>query len=187
MTDFLFPTISSPKQSIVSQLFSRTILVGQEVCQISHSDLARLTGLTIITVRKAIRELIEDKFIEVIGEHKPKSASTYKLNIPTNIPQTLKIQRNPYLLFKETSKEAGKETYKLTPEGKGLLNTIKTSLSPSETNDIYIIAKKEIANTNINLEDKVDEIVIRRYFSEDKKRKYCFILQRTEYADNLRT
>ncbi len=173
MTDFLFPTISSPKQSIVSQLFSRTILLEQESCQISHSDIARLTGLTIITVRKAMRELIKDKIIEVIGEHKPKSASTYKLHIPTNMPQTLKIQRNPYLLFKDTSKETDKETYKLTPEGKRLLDTIKTSLSPSETTDIYKIAKDEIANTDINLEDKVDEIIIRRYFSEDKKRKYC--------------
>lgn len=169
-TDFLCPTLSPAEQTIALQIFSRTIAVGQDACRISHKDIARLTGLSDITVRKAIRSLLNAGILVMVGESRPKSASTYKIKVPLNLPQTFKIQRNPYLLFKEEG-EASAEAYKLTPEGKDVLDVIKNSLSSSEMSDIYRAAQEELGK-NENLEGKVDAIIIRRYFSEEKKKKY---------------
>jgi hypothetical protein len=176
MTDFLFPTLSPAEQSVVMQIFSRTWAVGEDSCRLSCGDLARLTGMTTLTLRKAIKRLTQKGVLISLSEHKPKVARSYKLHIPKNIPQSLKIQRNPYLIC-NPEKEETTEKYKLSPEGKGLVEVIKNSLSSSELSDIYRLANEEMSEGE-SLESVVESIIVRRYFSDEKKRKFLLFNQR---------
>ena len=101
-TDFLARKVKSPaKQAILDQIFSRTILVGQEACTLSYSDLNALTGMAIKTISRALKELIaKDGLVVLQGAYGPRVAQTYRLNIqiPVKTEQAFSIQRDLWLL-----------------------------------------------------------------------------------------
>lgn len=171
MTDFLFETLRASEQAIVLQVFSRTLAVGEDSCRLSLKDFEDLTGMAESTVRRSVATLKKRGILQVLDEHTAKLAKSYRLLIPTNYPQKHRIQRNPHLLFRKEGAPAAGPRYTLTDNGKVVLETIRESLGESELADIHRLAKMEMVSGE-KLEDKVDEIIIRRYFSEEKKRKY---------------
>ncbi len=53
-TDYLSPLLTPPQSQIVDHIFSRSIMVGQDTCRLSYSDLARLTRTSIATTARSI-------------------------------------------------------------------------------------------------------------------------------------
>ncbi len=182
-TDYLAPRLGSAvKQAIVDQLFSRTVLVGKETVRISHADLSKLTGISSVTISKAMKELIKDGIIMIVGEYKPRIANEYKLSlrVPDNLSQWFSAQRNPYHVIKQITDAADEYTesitLNLTEEGQAVVNSIKESMTAQEK-ELYrkkareelILEGKDVTESNI--ENKITEIILRG-FSDDKKRKY---------------
>ncbi|HAK87645.1 MAG: hypothetical protein A2X55_08985 [Nitrospirae bacterium GWB2_47_37] len=179
-TDFLSPKLrSKTKNAIVDHLFSRTIVVGKETCRISHSEFAKLTGISVPTVSRAMRALIKDGIVLIRGAYKPRVPCEYGLNItvPRNIDIWFTPQRNPWLLLGEIIGDAVREEYiELTAEGQAVINSIKDNLSPREKEELrkkaqdeLIFLEKDLIEANI--ERKIAEILIRN-FSDEKRRKY---------------
>ncbi|MBI3592924.1 MAG: winged helix-turn-helix transcriptional regulator, partial [Nitrospirae bacterium] len=128
-TDFLSPKLrSKTKNAIVDHLFSRTILVGKETCRISHSELAKLTGISVPTISRAMRALIKDGIVLIRGAYKPRVPCEYGLNInvPRNIELWFSPQRNPWLLLGEIigGDETGEADMELTADGQVVINSI---------------------------------------------------------------
>lgn len=180
-TDFLAPQLKGAvKQAIVDQLFSRTILVGKESVRISHSDISKLTGISTITISRAMKELIRDRIIRVLGSYKPRTANEYGLNIqaPTNLQIWFSAQRDPRLVLNEVSGvEAEVTSLTLTAEGEAVINSIKDSMSVAEKEIYKRKAQEELILmgldlTELNIENKITEMLLRS-FSDEKRNKYC--------------
>jgi len=182
-TDYLAPRLGGAvKQAIVDQLFSRTVLVGKETVRISHTDLSKLTGISPVTISKAMKELIKEGIIMIVGEYRPRVANEYKLNlrVPDNLSQWFSAQRNPFSVIKQLTGSADDYTesitLNLTEEGQAVVNSIKESMTTLEK-ELYrkkareelILEGKDVTESNI--ENKITEIILRG-FSDDKKRKY---------------
>jgi DNA-binding Lrp family transcriptional regulator len=178
-TDFLSPKLrSKTKNAIIDHLFSRTILVGKDTCRVSHSELAKLTGISTPTISKAMRGLIKDGIVLIRGAYKPRVSCEYGLNInvPKNIELWFSPQRNPWLLLGEIIGEddAGEENIELTAEGQAVINSIKDNLSHREKEELNKKAREELIFlekdlTEANIERKIAEILVRN-FSEEKKK-----------------
>lgn len=178
-TDYLASRLSTVQQVIVDQLFSRTILVGKESVRISYTDLSRLTGISFVTISKAMKGLIKDKLVKITGNYRPRIANEYSLNleIPGNLQAWFSAQRDPYGTLARLSGEEEEQDWELTTEGEAILNSIKDSMTYSEK-ELYrkkaqeelVLQGKEITDTNID--NKITEILLRS-FSDEKKKRYC--------------
>jgi hypothetical protein len=183
-TDFLARKVKSPaKQAILDQIFSRTILVGQDACTLSYSDLNALTGMAIKTIARALKELIvKDGIVVLQGAYGPRVAQTYRLNIqiPVKTEQAFPIQRDPWLLVASvmgTTTEPGLEKLDLTPEGRAVIETIKQSLKRSEYG-VYrrrayqLLSSREQAPTEATIEEAINELILDN-FSDEKRLLYA--------------
>lgn len=180
-TDFLSPKLrSKTKNAIVDHLFSRTILVGKETCRISHSELAKLTSISVPTISRAMRALIKDGIVLIKGAYKPRVPCEYGLNIsvPRNIEIWFTPQRNPWLMLGEImgGDDAREEDIELTAEGQVVINSIKDNLTHREKEELNKKAREELIFlekdlTEANIERKITEILVRS-FSEEKRRRY---------------
>jgi biotin operon repressor len=83
---------------ITLQVFSRTKATDLETCRISHKDLSRLTGLSDITVRKAIRSLLDKGILVMIGEFRPKRLQRISF-ISLQICRRLSRHRGTHISF----------------------------------------------------------------------------------------
>lgn len=171
MCDYLFPTLSLAEQSIISVVFSRTILVGEDTCALSVDDFRRLTGMQEVTFTKARKALMDKAILRMVRQPAKRTPAVYALHIPQNIPATFRAQRNPYMTIQSDGECPQKPHFRLTHQGRIILESIKEGLSASEITDINLLARQEQRDGE-KLEDKADEIIVRRYFSEEKKRKY---------------
>ena len=176
--------VKSPaKQAILDQIFSRTILVGQDACTLSYSDLNALTGMAIKTIARALKELIvKDGIVVLQGAYGPRVAQTYRLNIqiPVKTEQAFPIQRDPWLLVASvmgTTTEPGLEKLDLTPEGRAVIETIKQSLKRSEYG-VYrrrayqLLSSREQAPTEATIEEAINELILDN-FSDEKRLLYA--------------
>jgi|GEM_PF-762981 DNA-binding MarR family transcriptional regulator len=183
-TDFLARKVKSPaKQAILDQIFSRTILVGQDACTLSYSDLNALTGMAIKTISRALKELIlKDRLVILQGAYGPRVAQTYRLNIqiPVKAEQAFSIQRDPWLLVASvmgTTTEPGIEKLDLTPEGQAVIETIKQSLKRSEYG-VYrrrayqLLSSRGQAPTEATIEEAINELILDN-FSDEKRLLYA--------------
>ena len=183
-TDFLARKVKSPaKQAILDQIFSRTILVGQDACTLSYSDLNALTGMAIKTISRALKELIaKDGLVVLQGAYGPRVAQTYRLNIqiPVKTEQAFSIQRDPWLLVASvlgTTTEPGLEKLDLTPEGQAVIETIKQSLKRSEYG-VYrrrayqLLSSRGQAHTEVTIEEAINELILDN-FSDEKRLLYA--------------
>ncbi len=183
-TDFLARKVKSPaKQAILDQIFSRTILVGQEACTLSYSDLNALTGMAIKTIARALKELIaKDGLVVLQGAYGPRVAQTYRLNIqiPVKTEQAFSIQRDPWLLVASvlgTTTEPGREKLELTPEGQAVFDAIKQSMKRSEygvyrRKAFQLLSTRGEVPEESAIEAAVDELVLDT-FSEEKRLLYA--------------
>ncbi|RMG02754.1 MAG: winged helix-turn-helix transcriptional regulator [Nitrospirae bacterium] len=181
-TDYLAPRLDSAvKQVIVDQIFSRTVLAGKETVRISHADLSKITGISTVTISKAMRELVKEGILVLVGEYKPKIPCEYRLNleVPQDITPWLSVQRNPYDITRSISKNGDQEKeddYELTAEGHAIINSIKESMTRTER-ELYrkkareelLLEGKDLSEDSI--ERKITQILIRG-FSDEKKRRY---------------
>ena len=183
-TDFLARKVKSPaKQTILDQIFSRTILVGQDACTLSYSDLNALTGMAIKTISRAIKELIsKDGLVVLQGAYGPRVAQTYRLNIqiPVKTEQAFPIQRDPWRLVASVmgpTTEPGLERLDLTPEGQAVIETIKQSLKRSEYG-VYrrrayqLLSSRGQAHTEVTIEEAINELILDN-FSDEKRLLYA--------------
>ena len=183
-TDFLARKVKSPaKQAILDQIFSRTILVGQDACTLSYSDLNALTGMAIKTIARALKELIaKDGLVVLQGAYGPRVAQTYRLNIqiPEKTEQAFSIQRDPWLLVASvmgTTTEPGLEKLDLTPEGQAVIETIKQSLKRSEYG-VYrrrayqLLSSRGQVPTEATIEKAINELLLDN-FSDEKRLLYA--------------
>ncbi len=185
-TDYLASQLGSAvKQVIVDQLFSRTILVGKESVRISLSDLSRLTGISTITISRAMKDLIKQGVVRIVGEYRPKVANEYALNIPdiSKLPKWMPVQRVPDMLFRELAGSQPQEMdYELTEEGQSIINSIKDSMTQTEKEIYRKKAREELlfegkTPSEANIDRKITEIIIRS-FSDEKREKYIRTKQR---------
>ena len=183
-TDFLARKVKSPaKQAILDQIFSRTILVGQDACTLSYSDLGALTGMAIKTISRALKELImKDGLVVIEGAYGPRVAQTYRLNVtvPAKTEQAFPVQRDPWLLVASvlgTTAEPGHEKLKLTQEGQAVIEAIKQSMKRSE-HGVYrrrayqLLSSRGEAPTESVIEEAVSELILDT-FSDEKRSLYA--------------
>src|SRR5664279_4735862 len=183
-TDFLARKVkSTAKQAILDQIFSRTILVGQDACTLSYSDLNALTGMAIKTISRALKELIvKDGLVVLQGAYGPRIAQTYRLNIqiPVKTEQAFSIQRDPWLLVASvmgTTTEPGLEKLDLTPEGQVVIETIKQSLKRSEYG-VYrrraylLLSSRGQTPTEATIEEAINALILDN-FSDEKRLLYA--------------
>ncbi len=178
-TDYLAPQLGSAvKQAIVDQIFSRTVLVGKESVRLSFSDLSKLTGISTVTISRAMKDLIKQGVVRIVSEYKPKVANEYSLNIPENLSGWMSIQRDPYIVFRDITEteEKSYQEVELTEEGQAIVNSIKDSMTQVEKELYKKRARDELSiegkpPTEANIDKKITEIIIRG-FSDDKKERY---------------
>ena len=178
-TDYLAPQLGSAvKQAIVDQIFSRTVLVGKESVRLSFSDLSKLTGISTVTISRAMKDLIKQGVVRIVSEYKPKVANEYSLNIPENLTSWMSIQRDPYIVFRDITEteEKSYQDVELTEEGQAIVNSIKDSMTQVEKELYRKRAREELSiegkpPTEANIDKKITEIIIRG-FSDDKKERY---------------
>jgi len=182
-TDYLAPRLDSAvKQVIVDQIFSRTVLVGKETMRISHAELSKITGISTVTISKAMRELVKEGILVLVGEYKPKIPCEYRLNIevPDDLTPWLSCQRNPFDFFRNlpsgNDEHRDEGAYELTAEGHAIINSIKESMTRAErelyrkkAKDELLLEGKDLSEESI--ERKITQILIRG-FSDEKKRRY---------------
>lgn len=179
--DYIYPLLKDTVQCVILDiLFSRTILEGKSSVRISYQDLALLSGCSIATVKSALKELVLAGHIKITGNHHSKIAYEYTVNIkiPDNIKQFLPLQRLPYKTVNKiiSGNYSRPKNFTLTPEGEAVLNAIKANMSKHErtvyenkaVNELMI---EGVELTEQNIENKINEIIIRN-FSNEKRKKY---------------
>lgn len=179
-TDYIYPRLRDTVKCVLYDiLFSRTVLEGKSSVRISYSDLVFLSGCSLSTVKTALKEMIADGLIRIVGAHHSRIANEYALNIkiPENLTPIAPSQRIPEKVIKSLLTTDKKEKkFELNAEGHAVVNSIKSAMSPHERKlyekraiDELIIEGEEITETAI--ENKITELIVRS-FSSEKRKKY---------------
>ncbi|NPV51822.1 MAG: hypothetical protein HPY60_11615, partial [Candidatus Methanofastidiosum sp.] len=134
-TDYIFPKLKDTVKCVLYEIiFSRTVLIGKPSARISYSDFAVLSGCSPTTVKHAIKEMLIDGYIKIVGSHHSRTANEYALNlkIPENITPVLPVQRLPYKTVETVITQKEKSKLVLNAEGQAVVNAIKSSMTPHE-------------------------------------------------------
>ncbi|HQD37242.1 MAG TPA: Lrp/AsnC family transcriptional regulator [Thermodesulfovibrio thiophilus] len=95
-TDYIYPQLQNAVKCVLYDIiFSKTVLEDKESARISYTDFRVLTGLSLSTVKNAIKELVMDGFVKIVGYHYSRLANEYSLNIkiPEKLPRRFSVQR----------------------------------------------------------------------------------------------
>lgn len=170
------PAIHHPAdQLIYLQLFSRTLAVGEKKCRISHKDLGVLTGLSLPTVKTAIRRLVDLGALTVVGEPAAKTAKTYEFHWLSEVRKTSRLERSPMVVLKESG-VAG-DIYSgilnsLTSTDKEMLDVIIGALTLEEEKNLRRMAAANTKDGD-NPQVKFKETVVLSKFGPERLRKYA--------------
>jgi len=178
-TDYIYPRLRDTVKCVIYDIiFSRTVLVGKSSARISYNDFAVLSGCSLTTVKHALKEMILDGHIKIVGSHYSRTANEYALEIkiPENIAPVLPPQRLPYKTVNTIIAQKDKPKLVLSPEGQAVINTIKSSMSHHERKlyEQKAINELMIEGTELTeqaIDEKITEILIRS-FSSEKRQKY---------------
>jgi hypothetical protein len=176
LTDRVLPAIRHPSdQLLYLQFFSRTIAVGEKTCRISYRDLSELTGLSVITIKTAVRRLIDHGILRIAESAAAKVAQTYEVLWPTEIKRLQRLERSPMVLLKESG--AGGEHYegildKLTPEDKEILEILASSLPFEEEKRLRKMAREAALKAGQDPGEKFKELIVLTQFGPERLKKY---------------
>ncbi|GAB5045630.1 hypothetical protein [Thermodesulfovibrio sp. TK110] len=179
-TDYIYPQLKDTVKCVLYDIiFSKTVLEGKASARISYSDFAFLSGCSLTTIKTALKEMLADGYIKIVGAYYSRIANEYALNIkiPENLTPISNVQRVPQKVVKSTlHRNDVSKKYELTQEGHAIVNAIKSSMSQHERKlyekkaiDELIIENTEI--TEQAIENKITEIIVRN-FSNEKRKKY---------------
>lgn len=178
-TDYIYPMLKDAvKCAIYDVIFSRTVLEGKQSARISYTTFALLIGCSTSTVKNAIRELVLDGFVRIVGSHYSRTANEYALNlkIPDTLRPTQPGQRLPYKTVDEViSGKTTEKRYVLTAEGEAVINAIKSGMSDYERKLYEKKAIDELMIEGVEITDeaidrKITEILLRNFSSEKRNR-----------------
>lgn len=133
--DRVLPSVKPVEQPILLHIFSRTVGMGRTICQLSYDDFQNLTELSLPTIKKSLRSLIERGAIRLVNISKARIAKTYEFVWPDEFHQLAKLQRNPDLLLRDMFLGEGQHKSfidNLSPEDKDMLNVIISNLSQED-------------------------------------------------------
>lgn len=74
----LMPSITAVEAVVIVQVFAETIRSGRESVPLSHKDLSTYTGLSKITVSKAVKALATKKYL--VAERTAGEKTTFSIN-----------------------------------------------------------------------------------------------------------
>lgn len=173
--DYILPTLPSSEQLIFSQIFARTILVGETKCNISYLQLSELTRQSVLTVKRAIKSLLNHGLIREVSPPRARIPTTYEIILPKEIKSTQKYHRDPILLLKQTGLD--KAQYqgileRLTDEDKDLLNIIRISLTSDEETRLRHFALSSLKEGE-DPEIKFKEVIVLTKFGPQRLSRYA--------------
>lgn len=176
LTDRVLPAIHHPSDQLVYlQLFSRTLAVGQRTCRISYRDLGELTGLSVVTVKTAIRRLLDQGILRIAVQAAAKVAQTYEVLWPSEeIRKRSRLERSPMVVLKESGAAGGAYEGiigKLTPEDREMLEILEGSLTLEEEKRLRKMAKESLG-VGDNPENKFREMIVMTRFGPERLKKY---------------
>lgn len=176
LTDRVLPAIHNPSDQLVYlQFFSRTIAIGEKTCRISYKDLGDLTGLSTLTLKTAIRRLVDLGALRIVGEASAKIAKTYEVHWLSEVKRTSRLERSPMVALKESG-GAG-EAYngildKLTDTDKEMLDILISSLTLEEERNLRQVARTTVKDGDSS-EQKFREVVVLSKFGPERLKKYA--------------
>ena len=178
-TDYIYPMLKDTVKCVIYDIiFSRTILVGKPSARISYNDFASLSGCSQTTVKHALKEMLIDGYIKIVGAHYSRTANEYALNIkiPENLIPVLPAQRYPYKTINIAITQKQPAKLVLNSEGQAVINAIKSSMSHHERKLYEQKAINELMIEGVELteeaiDNKITDLIIRS-FSGEKRQKY---------------
>lgn len=172
--DEILPKLSYAEQVIYTQLFGRTFAEGKDEISISVTDLAALTRLTVLTVRKALNSLEKHGAIKKVGNHQPKKPQTYKMLWPVLIEETKIRKRQPaILIIKQAKVKYPNIIDRLDNEDRQALMFLKEAIKGTDEEILLKQKAMETLKEGENIEDRYLELIVLTKFGPQKLAKYA--------------
>ncbi len=175
LSDYLLPSVSAVEHPILFYIFSFSVANNNSTCQLSYEDFHQLTGLSLPTVKKALKSLIEKGYVRLVNVSSARTPKTYELVWPQieMLKKYSKLQRLPDTLIRELCFVTKSESIvdKLTSEDTELLNIIISSLTKDEESEYRNIALS-LCNEFDDKDKVFKEIVVRQKFGKIRLAKY---------------
>lgn len=172
--DEILPKLSSAEQVIYTQLFGRTFAEDKDEISISVVDLAALTRLTVLTVRKALASLETHGAVKKIGVYQPKKPQTYKMLWPVMIEESRIRKRQPAsLIVKQAKIKYPNIIDRLDNEDRQALMFLKETLRGTDEETLLKQKALDTLRENENLEDRYLELIVLTKFGPQKLAKYA--------------
>ena len=178
LVDHVLPALEPSQQVIYNQMFWRSLAVGQDYCRLSYRELGELTGLSIFTIKSAIKSLIERGLLSVITEASPRVSKSYRVFLPPELKKKNRLHRDKEILMREPLDQAAVPSEsildKLTPDDRLLLDTIIDTLPSVEAANLRQVVSSTL-KPGEDLERKYRELVLRTKFGPARLKKYLGI------------
>jgi len=87
MAETIFPVLSASEQAILNQLFLRSIMSGSDTFSMDLQQLSRMSGLSLIALRKAVASLQEKGYIVILRKGSSHRATEYRIVLGEQVVQ----------------------------------------------------------------------------------------------------
>jgi len=181
LMDAVIPHLPPAEQSLYHRLFRLSHVQRSGFCKCRYDDLARLCGLSLSTVRRAVKGLRAKKLIKTVWES--KTGTTFVVQLLSTLPH-----RPAFLPRRGTdtppplSQPSRPPVYDaFSPEDRALFISCKQHLGPTRLNELTEQAVEWLtercdgdpeAFSDDLLRDKVDELIFDDVFGADRRKPY---------------
>lgn len=181
LMDEIIPHLTPSEQSLYQRLFRLSHAQQSPFTKCCYEDLAAQCGVSLSTVRRAVKVLRTKKLVKTVWES--KSGTTFVVQLLSTLPHRPSFLphrgrgSSPPLL--RSSRPPIYDAF--TPEDRALFIDCKQRLGPRRLNELTEAAVEWLTNHSHGdpegfsdelLRDKVDELVFQEMFGADRRRPY---------------
>jgi hypothetical protein len=178
--DEVIPHLPPAEQSLYHRLFRLSHVQHQAFTQCRYEELAAQCGLSVSTVRRAVKGLRAKKLIKTVWES--KSGTTFVVELVSTLtrrPGFLPRHRREIAPALRLTRPPIYDAF--SPEDRALFVTCKQHLSPGRLHELTEQAVEWLTERSGGhpeefadelLRDKVDELVFREAFGVERRERY---------------
>lgn len=181
LMDEVIPYLSQAEQSVYQRLFRLSHVQQSPFTKCRYEDLAVQCGVSVSTVRRAVRGLRTKRLVKTVWES--KSGTTFVVQLLSTFPQRPSfLPRRGRDVAPPLSRASRPPLYDaFTPEDRALFIDCKQRLGPARLNELTERAVEWLSErcggdpeafSDDVLRDKVDELVFDEIFGPERRKPY---------------